>query len=104
MVRGGNGERRGMLPEDLYRIRWAGDAQIDPSGRRVAFVVTTLSEAEDDYRSGIYVVDADGADHGEPRRMTRGERRDTNPRWSPDGGSLAFLSDRDGDKPQVYII
>ena len=30
------------------------------------------------------------------RRLTLGARRDTSPRWSPDGATLAFLSDRSG--------
>ena len=35
-----------------------------------------------------------------PRALTSGHHRDTAPRWSPDGGSLAFASDRDDDRSQ----
>src|SRR5438874_12547488 len=93
--------RRGMRPDDLFRIRWLSDAQIQPGGQGVAFVVTTLSEADDEYRSSIWLAPVEG---GEARPFTRGTRRDTAPRWSPDGQQLAFLSDRDGEKPQLYVM
>ena len=60
---------RPMVPEDLLRIRFVSDPQLHPDGRRVAFVVTTLSEARDEYLSTIWVVDVDG---GDPRQFTRG--------------------------------
>src|SRR5262249_4654267 len=60
---------RPMVPEDLFRIRFASDPHVHPNGRRVAFVVTTLSEARDEYLSNIWIVDMEG---GEPRPFTRG--------------------------------
>jgi dipeptidyl aminopeptidase/acylaminoacyl peptidase len=94
--------RRPMVPEDLFRIRFVSDPQICPDGRRIAFVVTTLSEARDEYLSTIWIVNADG---GEPRPFTRGPRRDTAPRWSPDGRSLAFVSEREKKgKGQLYVM
>ena len=54
--------RRPMTPEDLFRIRFVSDPQISPDGRRVAFVVTTLSEARDEYLSTIWMVGADGGE------------------------------------------
>jgi dipeptidyl aminopeptidase/acylaminoacyl peptidase len=94
--------RRAMVPRDLTRIRFVSDPQISPDGRRVAFVVTTLAEEQDRYLSQIWLVDASG---GEPRRFTTGSKRDTAPRWSPDGTHLAFLSDREPNKKaQLYVM
>lgn len=93
---------RPMVPEDLFRIRFVGDPQLHPDGRRVAFVVTTLSEARDEYLSTIWLVDVSG---GEPRPFTRGPRRDTAPRWSPDGRWLAFVSERERKgKGQLHVM
>ena len=93
---------RGMVPADLTRIRFVSDAQVSPDGRVVAFVVTTLSEERDEYLSQIWLVDAAG---GEPRRFTTGPRRDTTPRWSPDGPRLAFVSEREGKKKgQLHVM
>jgi dipeptidyl aminopeptidase/acylaminoacyl peptidase len=94
--------RRPMVPQDLTRIRFVSDPQISPDGRCVAFVVTTLSEERDEYLANIWIVDTAG---GEPRRFTTGAKRDTAPRWSPDGTRLAFLSDRPPNrKAQLYVM
>jgi dipeptidyl aminopeptidase/acylaminoacyl peptidase len=94
--------RRPMVPEDLFRIRFVSDPQFHPDGRRVAFVVTTLSEARDEYLSTIWIVYVDG---GDPCPFTRGPRRDTAPRWSPDGRWLAFLSEREKKgKGQLHVM
>ena len=93
---------RGMAPEDLTRILFVTDAQISPDGRRIAFVVTTLSDERDEYLSNIWIVGTAG---GEPHRFTAGPRRDLEPRWSPDGTRLAFLSERaPKDKLQLYVM
>ena len=78
---------RYMTPEDIFDIAWVGEPEISPDGRRVAFVVTRLDSATDSYRSAIWVVDTAG---GEPRQFTAGTKRDTAPRWSPDGKWLAL--------------
>lgn len=94
--------QRPMEPRDLTRIRFVSDPQVSPDGARVAFVVTTLSEEQDAYLSNIWVVDSDG---GLPRQFTTAPKRDTNPRWSPDGRWLAFLSEREArSKRQLYVM
>jgi len=93
---------RGMVPDDLTRIQFVTDPQVSPDGRRIAFVVTTLSEERDEYLSNVWIVDAE---RGAPRRFTAGPRRDVDPRWSPDGARLAFLSERaPKDKLQLYVM
>jgi Tol biopolymer transport system component len=93
---------RAMVPQDLTRIRFVSDPQIGPDGRTVAFVVTTLGEEKDEYLSNIWMVSTAG---GEPRRFTTGPRRDTAPRWSPDGSRLAFISEREPSKKgQLYVM
>ena len=91
-----------MVPEDLTRILFVTDPQLSPDGRRIAFVVTSLSEERDEYLANIWIVDMTG---GAPRRFTAGPRRDIEPRWSPDGARLAFLSERaPKDKLQLYVM
>lgn len=90
-----------MKPDDLYEIAWIGESEISPDGRLVAFVVTRMEREDDSYRSAIWLVETDG---GEPRQFTAGVKRDSAPRWSPDGQTLAFLSERGEEKPQLSVI
>ena len=95
-------KRRAMVPADLTRLRFLGDPAIAPDGRRIAFVLTMLSEEKDEYLSSVWVLETAG---GVPRRFTSGPKRDTAPRWSPDGTRLAFLSEREGKKKaQLYVM
>jgi len=79
----------------------------------VAYVATKLDRESDGYLSAIWVVpttgdtfDEDGTALGlpAPLRFTAGQKRDSSPRWSPDGRWLAFLSERGEDKPQLYVM
>jgi len=81
-----------MTPDDLYALRFLMDAQISPDGARVAFAVRTVNEERDGYRSALWLVPADGS--SDARQLTFGPGQDTLPRWSPNGSTLAFVSDR----------
>jgi dipeptidyl aminopeptidase/acylaminoacyl peptidase len=83
---------RPARPEDLYRIAVPFDPRLSPDGGRVAFVVKMATVANDAYRHAIWSAPVDGSEPA--RRMTLGARTDRHPRYSPDGRTLAFLSDR----------
>ena len=68
------------------------DPRVSPDGASIAFVVTTMDGDANEYRSRIWLADADGS--SPPRPLTAGEKRDGKPRWSPDGSRLAFVSHR----------
>ena len=92
---------RPIVPEDLMAIKSVADVQLSLDGRHVAYVLTEISLEEDSYRSTIWIAPATG---GPPVQLTRGPGRDSAPRWSPDGLSLAFLSDRGGGHPQMFLL
>lgn len=83
-----------------YRLQTASDPQLSPDGSHVAYTLSQADREKDEMRSSIWVVPVAG---GEPRQFTRGPKRDFGARWSPDGATLAFVSDRDG-QPQIYIM
>jgi len=85
---------RAPRPDDLYALRVPLEVRLSPDGARIAFVVTETAPDKDGYRASVWLVPADG--HTPARRLTLGARRDVSPRWSPDGSTLAFLSDRAG--------
>jgi dipeptidyl aminopeptidase/acylaminoacyl peptidase len=79
-------------PDDLYTLRVPTDVRISPDGSRVAYVVKESNSARDEYRQSLWVAPFDGS--APARRLTNGANNDASPRWSPDGRTLAFLSDR----------
>ncbi|MGI9608004.1 MAG: prolyl oligopeptidase family serine peptidase [Acidimicrobiales bacterium] len=81
-----------MEPSDLGRFAEAGDPHLSPDGRHVAYVVRTIDLEANEYRSRVWVAGTD--DSTAPRPLTAGEHSDAQPRWSPDGSSLAFTSTR----------
>jgi dipeptidyl aminopeptidase/acylaminoacyl peptidase len=85
---------RAPRPEDLYDLRVPTDVALSPDGRNVAFCVKAVAPGKDGYRTSLWVAPADGAEPA--RQLTAGARNDTTPRWSPDGRTLAFVSDRGG--------
>jgi dipeptidyl aminopeptidase/acylaminoacyl peptidase len=92
----------GMVPEDVYELITVSDPRLSPDGRLVAFVVTRVDREESEYRSGVWAVPTDGSE--EPRPLTSGSKVDASPRFSPDGTMLAFVSNRDGEKKQLYVL
>lgn len=101
VARVGHRSGRPMTAEDLFRIKVVGEPALSPDGTRVAVAVTTIDAEANTYRSAIWMVPVEG---GTPAQLTAGGKRDTSPRWSPDGTRLAFLSDRDTETPQLWLI
>src|ERR1700736_795373 len=93
--------RRNVAADDLYRLRFVADPQISPDGSQIAFVVAWVDPADHTrYRSQLMLAPFDGL----PRALTSGRHRDTAPRWSPDGCSLAFMSDRSEQVAQLFVL
>ncbi|ACZ40194.1 alpha/beta hydrolase family protein [Sphaerobacter thermophilus] len=91
-----------LTTEQLVTHRRPSDPQISPDGERIAFTLRPVSKEKEHPESAIWVVSFAG---GEPRQFTAGQWDDEEPRWSPDGRRLAFLSDRaERGKKSVYIM
>jgi acylaminoacyl-peptidase len=100
---GGAADARGpapLEPASLLTWRWVADPQVSPDGRRVAYVVQSVADEGTKYAGDIWVTSTDG---GEARPLVTNPANDRSPRWSPDGRTLAFLSNRSG-KTQVWIL
>ncbi len=66
------------------------DPQWSPDGRRIAFVSDRSGKAYDESRNAdVWVVDATG---GTPVKVSDHDTADRQPRWSPDGQTIAFVS------------
>jgi dipeptidyl aminopeptidase/acylaminoacyl peptidase len=88
--------------DDLYRLASLEQPRLSPDARQVAFVRVTVDRGQNGYRRAIYLVPTDGSTP--PRRFSAGTTSDHDPRWSPDGRSLAFLSKRAGGPDQLFVM
>ncbi len=92
-------EKCPITADDLYQFITVEDPSISPDGQWIAYVRVTVDKMENGYKRTIWLSSTSG---GEPRQLTR-SGKDSQPRWSPDGNTLAFISSRDG-KPQIYLL
>jgi Tol biopolymer transport system component len=63
---------------------------LSPDGDRLA-----ISVMDESSRENVWIKELD---RGPVSRLTFGASVDTRPRWTPDGSSVTFLSDREGDQ------
>lgn len=96
-------QKRLVEIEDILALKFVGDPQI--KGENILYTVTTIDEAKNGYNSIIRLCNLTS---GEDRQFTVppvSDRtiREHTPRWSPDGRSIFFLSNRNG-REQLFLI
>jgi len=93
---GGEGtaaEERVLVPGWDTSIEW----QWSPDSRWIAF-----AQHDRNFNSDIFIIPADGS--AAPINVTRHPDNDGRPRWSADGKVLAFLSERNDNSADVWMV
>src|SRR5437879_2079755 len=93
-------QQRAMTIEDYLALPTVGDPQLSPDGKWVAYTVTRYSLKENHGTTRIWLADVAGATS---RQLTAGPGSDRQPRWSPDGRTLAFVSTRESGA-QLWLL
>ena len=92
---------RPFSPEDWFRFQAVSDLKIAPDGAAVAYLVTSYDKESDESRSALWLANWAG---DASVQLTRGESV-SEPRFSPDGRYLSFLSARPAEgKAQLWML
>lgn len=92
---------RPITIDDYFQIRTVRDPQLSPDGQFVTYTVQTALLKDDKNEERIWMVLAGG---GEARPLTASSVSSSHARWSPDGQSIAFLSEREQGQTQVWLL
>lgn len=93
--------KRPLNFDDYWKLKALSDVQLSPDGKTVAYTVGQLDPETDTGTSAIWLMDVSTRT---TRQFTSGETTDSQPRWSPDGSRLVFVSTRHEGKPQLFVI
>jgi dipeptidyl aminopeptidase/acylaminoacyl peptidase len=92
---------RPITIDDHFQIREVEGPKLSPEAKWVAYTVRTSSLKGDKSEQRVWMVPLVG---GETVPLTAEDVSSGNPRWSPDGKYLAFLSARHEGKTQVWLL
>jgi dipeptidyl aminopeptidase/acylaminoacyl peptidase len=90
---------RTLKPADVYRLKSISSPQVSPEGKWVAYVVSTVDSAKNKRNADLWMISWDGKENIQLTHTPDGESQ---PRWSPDGRYLSFVSSR-GDLKQSQL-
>jgi dipeptidyl aminopeptidase/acylaminoacyl peptidase len=96
-----------MQPADTLRVATVADAQVAPDGERIVYTVSAVEGNETHTRLWQVRRVLRGGDPTRliepPRELLPAGWTGANPRWSPDGRRIAFLSTREG-QTGLYVV
>jgi dipeptidyl aminopeptidase/acylaminoacyl peptidase len=94
--------------DQSLELKGAFGPEISPDGQHVVYELTRTNWEDNAFERDLWIVDTAT---GEGHQLTASKKSSSNPKWSPDGRWIAFLSDRPGQisgtpegKKQIYMI
>ncbi|WP_047979826.1 S9 family peptidase [Ornithinibacillus contaminans] len=91
--------KRAITAEDFMKLEILSDPQLSPDGSTYAYVSTTVNDKKE-YESNLLVQKLD---NHSTKQWTFGHDKNGSPRFSPDGSTIVFQSNRSG-VPQLWIL
>jgi dipeptidyl aminopeptidase/acylaminoacyl peptidase len=92
---------RSITIDDYFQIREVHDPQLSPDAQSVAYVVKIAILKTDKNEERIWMIPRSG---GDAIALTAEGVFSSHPRWSPDGKSIAFLSERNEGQTQIWLL
>jgi dipeptidyl aminopeptidase/acylaminoacyl peptidase len=91
--------KRPVTPEDVYAFKEITAIEVSPDGKTLAYTIERADRKEDSFRHELWLMSSEGTG---ARRVCRPADDCTDPKFSPDGKRVAYLSDAN-DTTQLWI-
>lgn len=92
----------GLSPEAIvYDLASTSDPRISPDGKRLLYTKSRARRDQSKPETQVWLSDIDG---GNASPVTRSGVRSGGGRWSPDGKTISFVSDRGGDCSTLFLL
>ena len=90
-------------PEMQVKTKAIGSPRVSPDGKRLVYTVNeaVMTADKSEFVTQIWLASTDGKEN---YQVTFGDKSSTNPKWSPDGNSIAFTSNRKDNKNNLYVL
>jgi len=88
-----------VSPETVYELKELIALEVSPDGKSLAYTIMRADKKEDAFRYELWLSGADGQN---ARRVCRAADDCTDPKFSPDGKRIAYLSDATGET-QLWV-
>ena len=89
-----------ISPDIAFRLRTVGDPGISPDGSTLVYSLSWIEPDTMESRSRIMLMNISA---GKEEEFTQG-RKDSAPRFAPDGKTVGFLRRSEGQQSQVWVI
>lgn len=90
-------------PDLQTKTKALASPNISPDGKKIVYTVSyeMLTADKSEYVNQIHLANTDGTNS---MQLTFSDKSSSNPKWSPDGTSIAFTSPRKDNKSNIYVM